>query len=595
MLACLVLALALGCLYAITAEREYLATAALQFDPASGARPVVSADQLAALRSATLAGEVLAVMEPARKARLARTLRAAPDGEQGEQALVGAIQARVWAEPLGSPGLRLHFIAPAADTAAFMANQYAESYVTLWNGAARALEEPVENWWREQRRELGQQRRGTDQRINELRYKLNATLDAEPPGLPAGLPDAASGYIEAHAQYVLRQRKLELAQAAAAQGEAFARVLVPEDQGVDAYLTSLREQVAASQAAREEQAQSPAVLDLRISATRSDLLRLSEMIVSGQALASLEQILTGRLRGARVFDTPPQASLVLARRAPVPSVSVTPVWTRALGLSLLLGTLAGLIAVVVAERFALTSRDAEELERRSGIRVLGALPLGGNRPAVLQHVLARPGSAADRAVEDIRAQLESRRNDDGSLVVVVSSALPDEGKTALSSNLASACARHGDTLLVDAHLTRPGLRRLGQRHGLTDFLAGSVDSADFLASIDPGGRLKVMSSGATPVDGDEFLAGRAMSEFIVQVRKRFETIVVDSASLASSPAAVHLAQQADAAVLAARAGRTSAPVVRRAAEQVQGGGGRVAGLVLMHAALAESPGSSSPV
>jgi capsular exopolysaccharide synthesis family protein len=160
--------------------------------------------------------------------------------------------------------------------------------------------------------------------------------------------------------------------------------------------------------------------------------------------------------------------------------------------------------------------------------------------------------------------LFSNRNSGPAQVLVVTSSVPQEGKTTVVSNLAIALAEiNHRVLLIDADMRLPRLHsifNLPNTFGLSDFLHERkpieeyVDGELFRTTHVP--NLYVMPAGPARSSLSRLLYSSRMRELMSRVRGSFDTILIDSAPVLSVPDARILAHSADGVVLVVRAHRT---------------------------------------
>ena len=206
------------------------------------------------------------------------------------------------------------------------------------------------------------------------------------------------------------------------------------------------------------------------------------------------------------------------------------------------------------------------------------------------------GDGADPAlVEQYRhlaAVLHHAQKASGARSVMVTSALPSEGKTLTATNLALTLSQSYQrrVLLIDADLRRPRLREmfaLPDGDGLTDSLTVRQDPRLPVHQITP--TLWVLTSGGIVPDPMSLLVSPAMKQLIDTARDTFDWVVVDTPPIAILPDANLLSAMIDTALLVVSAQSTPYPMVQRAAAAV--GTTRILGVVLNRAAKTAMPGS----
>ncbi|MBZ4335139.1 CpsD/CapB family tyrosine-protein kinase [Corallococcus interemptor] len=189
--------------------------------------------------------------------------------------------------------------------------------------------------------------------------------------------------------------------------------------------------------------------------------------------------------------------------------------------------------------------------------------------------LTAPASAAAEQYRSLYYRLERMREQRPMKVVALTSAMPGEGKTVTSVNLALAAARANPErriLLVDADLRRGQVApTLGMRNkqGLAELLAGECDVRDVVRRFNST-RLAVIPAGATPEESTQVLASARMKQFLKAVREGFDEVYVDLPPTLPFADAAILGHQMDGVLMVIRANVTPSKVVNQAVEQLAG-------------------------
>lgn len=208
--------------------------------------------------------------------------------------------------------------------------------------------------------------------------------------------------------------------------------------------------------------------------------------------------------------------------------------------------------------------------------------------------LLTPQSKRNKTMEEMRLikrMVLSRRWSDGDALnntIIVTSALPEEGKTTIAINLAMSIAAEEDlrVLLVDADFVKPhALRQLGVTadKGLIDVIQDPhLDISDVMLRTNIE-KLSLIPSGQLHDRCTELLASARMRDIIAELSSRYEDriLIFDSPPLLATTEAVMLASHMGQVVFVVQAGRTRRQLVDSALE-LMGGRGRV-GLVLNRA------------
>jgi receptor protein-tyrosine kinase len=168
--------------------------------------------------------------------------------------------------------------------------------------------------------------------------------------------------------------------------------------------------------------------------------------------------------------------------------------------------------------------------------------------------------------------------------VMVTSALPAEGKTLTATNLALTLSESYQrrVLLIDADLRRPRMKEmfaLKGGEGLTDSLAQPRDGRLPVHQVTP--HLWVLTAGHVLPDPMSLLVSPAMRQLLDDAKESFDWVVVDTPPIAILPDANLLAGMIDTTLLVVSAQSTPYPMVQRAVQAV--GPNRILGVVLNRA------------
>jgi capsular exopolysaccharide synthesis family protein len=173
-------------------------------------------------------------------------------------------------------------------------------------------------------------------------------------------------------------------------------------------------------------------------------------------------------------------------------------------------------------------------------------------------------------------------------VVMITSAVPHEGKTLTAANLALTLSESYQrrVLLIDADLRHPsvhGVFGASNTRGLSDSLTGSGPLP--LVHVTSG--LSLLTAGSGGGDPMKTLTSDRMRGVVEEARATFDWVILDTAPIGLLPDAGLLASMADGTLLVALAGNTPYDVIQRAAEAV--GADRILGVVLNGVAANEGP------
>jgi polysaccharide biosynthesis transport protein len=294
--------------------------------------------------------------------------------------------------------------------------------------------------------------------------------------------------------------------------------------------------------------------------------------------------------------------------ARVPTGPIEPNIPRNLGFAFILGSMSGIGLAFLLEGLDNTVRTTEQAQMISGLPSLGMIPLGsrntreGANPkrlilassneAVELVSQSRPQSQMAESYRALRTSLLLSHLGAPPKVIMVTSALPQEGKSTTSINTAVVLAQKGvKVLLIDADLRRPSIHKtlgMGPRSGLSNVLTGSSTLQQTIAVSTVLPNLHILPAGTPPPNPAELLASTNMKEVLDELRGQYDHIVVDTPPTLSVTDAVVLSPRADAIVLVIRSGQTTKQSLRRARDILTQVNARVSG-VLLNAVDLSSP------
>ena len=239
----------------------------------------------------------------------------------------------------------------------------------------------------------------------------------------------------------------------------------------------------------------------------------------------------------------------------------------------------GLGLALLVERFDRRIRDPDELADAYGVPLLGTIPM---RPGFAEAgAEALPAADAD-AFALLRARIRYFNVDRDVRTLLLTSAIPGEGKTTIALNLALAEATSGNSqvLLLEADLRRPVLaKRLALQitPGLGEILARSATLDAALRRVPVPLRISgngsvhsfnIITAGALPPNPAELLASRAMADLLRALAKRFDPIIIDSSPTSVIPDPMPLMRLVSGTIIVGRLGSITRDSARELREQL---------------------------
>jgi capsular exopolysaccharide synthesis family protein len=198
------------------------------------------------------------------------------------------------------------------------------------------------------------------------------------------------------------------------------------------------------------------------------------------------------------------------------------------------------------------------------------------------------------------SKIQMNSHTDYPKTILITSAIPSEGKSLISANLAYSCANHGrKTILVDFDLRRPGLHKfcnLENKKGLVTLVNEASTNPDILSAaisstakeIHP--NLFILPSGGKTRAATEMLEQKEFDLVHAELRKEFDVIIVDSPPLGLFPDSLAIARKVDEVLFVTRYGKVSRKIAKNLVENLEATGVNVLGVVLNDLPQKKTPG-----
>jgi non-specific protein-tyrosine kinase len=257
-----------------------------------------------------------------------------------------------------------------------------------------------------------------------------------------------------------------------------------------------------------------------------------------------------------------------------------------LALGLLLGFGLGIGIASLRKLLDNTVKNEDDLLGTPLLAAIGFDEIADEKPLVTQ--IGRY-AARTEAFRTLRTNLQFLNPDAHPQVIVMTSALPNEGKTTSSINLALSLAQAGaKVILVEADLRRPKvplyLEMSSMSEGLSDLISGpkKLTPQGIKAMLHPyeSTGLKVLLSGMIPPNPSELLSSKKFEELIDMLRKQFEYVIIDCPPLLPVTDAAIVSAKADGCVLIVHAGATKKPHFIGSRDAIKAVGSNILGVII---------------
>jgi polysaccharide biosynthesis transport protein len=320
-----------------------------------------------------------------------------------------------------------------------------------------------------------------------------------------------------------------------------------------------------------------------------------QFAVLSQEAASRKKLyedLYTKLQEANVSAGIKATNITIVDPARSQSSPTSPNQGKNLAVGLMLGVFLGLATAFAADNLDRTVSNPLEVEEITGKPVISVIPIFedngrtygasrrriGHKPILKAplssavQMLSVPYSGAAEACRALRTSIMLSRAGGGPKVVLVTSCIPGEGKTTVTTNLAVAFAQHNKkVILVEADMRRPHSRHAEDtrnRTGLSNVLAGALTSQEATLHGVHVPTLDVLPAGPRPPMPSETLGSSAFDDLLQQLRLRYDVILIDSPPALLVTDAVAISSKVDAVLWIAQSGVIARPQLARAAELI---------------------------
>lgn len=329
----------------------------------------------------------------------------------------------------------------------------------------------------------------------------------------------------------------------------------------------------------------------RISASVATNTQIVEVTATGQTPEEARDLADAEIQELVALVTelerPANAkanAAVVARSTGTPTLDPEPIGLPMyflLGVGIVLSILAGIAGALLKDLLDRTIKSRHDVESSSQAPVISALPLDRAVAKDARGAVA-PTSSLIEAFRVLRTNLRFADLDGNRQVILVTSALPNEGKTLTAVNLAKAMAAAGQSvLLVDCDLRNPNAAAslgLETSVGVMSVLLGRVPLEGAIQPTADG--LDVLPTGPRPPNPSEVLETDAVRDLINELRTRYDVIVLDAPPVLPVSDTSALVRYSDGIIVLARFGQTRKDALKLAVDRLTALGGRLYGSVL---------------
>lgn len=302
---------------------------------------------------------------------------------------------------------------------------------------------------------------------------------------------------------------------------------------------------------------------------------------------SVYNILLTRLKELSIQEGLQSNNIQVVDYALVPGRPTGPDRPRTVAFAGFFGAVLGAGLAVIREMFNKKIRSRREFEQVLGIPFLGYFPFVTANLIGRKEPLLTGSNASTRYTESLRAirtTLEFLLPGGAPSVLMVTSALPEEGKSVVASNLAISLRElNRRVILIDADMRRPTLHQLlgmPLEPGLSDYLRDKASLEEIVRSSSKAADLPVITAGITPPQPADLLAGDRMAGLLEALSKEYAYILLDTPPVLATADAAILSGIAHYVVYVTWAARTQSELSLAGKQRLIDVGAKIVGGVL---------------
>lgn len=336
--------------------------------------------------------------------------------------------------------------------------------------------------------------------------------------------------------------------------------------------------------------QSLTQLKQKTSGARSASIRLRELEREANANRTIYEAFLGRFKETSQQETLRTANSRVIAKALPPTFASHPKKKRTLLLALIGFSALGFGLAYLLEQMDSSFKTSSQIEEILNVAHLTSIPkllaadlhIDGNKVPINRYIMAKPLSSYAESIRTLKVGIELSNIDRPPQVILITSALPNEGKSAIASNLAQHAAQVGArTLLIDGDLRNPSLTAnwiIEPGHGLVDLLGNRVNKEQAIVRDNSG--VDFLQTSHVAQNSAEILGSTSFKKMLMDLRQIYNVIIIDTSPVMPVIDAKVLVDSVDSIVLTVKWDETARDIVRDAIKSLNAPPEKFAGVVL---------------
>ncbi|MCI5134473.1 MAG: polysaccharide biosynthesis tyrosine autokinase [Candidatus Electrothrix sp. AW2] len=305
-------------------------------------------------------------------------------------------------------------------------------------------------------------------------------------------------------------------------------------------------------------------------ATKAEMLNMNERFVQYTILnrdkemnRTVYDALSSSIKKINVTAQAMDIRIWAVKNADLPLLPSKPDKKKELLLGLVLGLAAGMSLVFFLDYIDNTVSAGEDLEKRYGLTVLGAVEdLPRKNKNIETFIIDNPLSAFTESYRLIRSSVLLSTPDHPPRTLLITSMMQQEGKSTTTKNLAYILSQNDKKVLImDCDMRRPrqhSMFEVDNSYGLSNYLSGNTDEQEpTMIKQMPDSLISVLPSGPIPPNPAELLGSKRMKTLLAQSVERFDFVLLDSPPVQQVTDSLLLAGLVEGTITVLRSGKTT--------------------------------------
>jgi polysaccharide biosynthesis transport protein len=298
--------------------------------------------------------------------------------------------------------------------------------------------------------------------------------------------------------------------------------------------------------------------------------KLEELRREVESNRNLYNVFLTRLKETSATSDMQSANARIVDTAVVPTKPAKPKKSLIIAIAFLLSIMLGAMLAFLIEALDNTLKGSQDVEDKLHVPLLGLLPklrIWLNKDVkALRYFNENKQSGFAEAIRTIRTGVLLTAIDEPKKRVVVTSSVPNEGKSAVSVNLALAMGQMGKVLLIDCDMRKPSIGKVfeldNDAKGLSEFISGK-EQLDDCIYYKKDENLFVMPAGVIPPNPLELISSKRFKDGLAVLEIKFDHIVIDAAPILAVSDGVVLSTLANSVIYVVKAEETTYQVAQK--------------------------------